>query len=76
MQELAPTSPRVGPVLQYLRDRPTPLGELYGEIKSKMNVMHLFAHENTWMMEALEHNSNIGPSHGQVRLWTGTVVHL
>lgn len=24
MQELAPTSPRVGPVLQYLRDWPTP----------------------------------------------------
>ena len=28
MQELAPTSPRVGPVLQYLRDRPTPNREI------------------------------------------------
>ena len=41
MQELAPTSSRVGPVLQYLRDRPTPLGELYTEIKSETNFSNI-----------------------------------
>ena len=31
MQELAPTSPRVGLVLQYLRDRPTPSGRILNQ---------------------------------------------
>lgn len=37
MQELAPTSPRVSPVLQYLRDRPT----LHrGYLKTNINMIH------------------------------------
>ena len=41
MQELAPTSPRVDLVLQYLQDRPTPLlGENNNKSKKNPNTTH------------------------------------
>ena len=41
MQELAPTSPRVGPVLQYLRDRPTPTREKSTAKNSRVHQVYL-----------------------------------
>ena len=41
MLGLAPTSPRVGPVLQYFRERPTPLGEIF-QINQKRLFIHFF----------------------------------
>ena len=36
-REFTPPPPRVGPVLQYLRDRPTPLGEIIKQTKNKIS---------------------------------------